>query len=172
MHRASTHSALRMILTIVGLNGLVMVTWMILQDIVGPAGPLSAGSPESPARPRADWPGSPGMLLDWLVMLAIFGALLVIAAWRIWGPIGTSAPSGDSLEDASILDDEDVGWRPGGPTSPPRRPCRHVEAHASRLSPSSVRAARLRGPTLSDCQMTGRTARSKRFRVASAQLSP
>jgi hypothetical protein len=50
--------------------------------------------------------------LDWLVMLAIFGTLLVIAAWRVWGPIGTSAPSGDSLEDASIPDYEDVVTRP------------------------------------------------------------
>jgi hypothetical protein len=112
MQRASTHSALRVTLTIVGLNGLVMVAWMILQDIVGPAGPLISGSPEGPARPRADSPGSPGLWLDWLVMLAIFGTLLVIAAWRVWGPIGTSAPSGDSLEDASIPDYEDVVTRP------------------------------------------------------------
>ena len=112
MQRASSHSTLRMILTIVGLNGLVMVTWMILPDIVGPSGPLSAGTPESPVRPRADWPVSPGIWLDWLVMLAIFGALLVIAAWRIWGPMGTSAPSGDSVEDASIPNYEDVGSQP------------------------------------------------------------
>ena len=132
MQRASTHSALRMILTIVGLNGLVIVAWMILQDIVGPAGPLSAESPESPARLRADWPVSAGMWLDWLVMLAIFGALLVIAAWRIWGPVGTSAPSGESLEDASIPHGEDVGSQPEGSMSPPRRSSRHVEAYASR----------------------------------------
>lgn len=112
MQRASSHSTLRMILTIVGLNGLVIVAWMILQDIVGPADPLISGSAESPARPRADWPGSPGMWLDWLVMLAIFGALLVIAAWRIWGPMGTSAPSGDSLEGASNPYYADVGSRP------------------------------------------------------------
>ena len=112
MRRASTHSALRMILTIVGLNGLVMVAWIILHDIVGPAGPLNAGSPERPAQLRAVWTGSPGMWLDWLVMLAIFGTLLVIAAWRVLGPIGTSAPSGDSLEDASITDYEDVVTQP------------------------------------------------------------
>lgn len=106
MREATTHGAMRIILTIVGLNGLVMAAWILLQDIVGPAGPLSAGSPESPARPRGDWPGSPGIWLDWLVMLALFGAVLVIAAWRIWGPIGTSAPSGDFLEDADGRIDE------------------------------------------------------------------
>lgn len=109
MEGARTHGALRIILTIVGLNGLVMVAWMILQDIVGPAGPLGAGSPESLSRLPADWPESPGMWFDWLVILAVFGAFLVIAAWRIWGPIGTSAPSVESLEDASMLDYEDAG---------------------------------------------------------------
>jgi hypothetical protein len=112
MQRARSLGASRMITTIVGLNGLVMVAWTILRDIVGPSGLLSAGTPESPARPHADWPGSAGMWLDWLVMLAIFSALLVIAAWRIRGPIGTSAPSVDSLEDASIPDYEDAGSQP------------------------------------------------------------
>ena len=170
MQRASTHSALRMILTIVGLNGLVIVAWMILQDIVGPAGRLSAGSTESPARLRADWPGSAGMWLDWLVMLTIFGALLVIAAWRIWGTVGKSAPSGESLEDASIPHGE--GSQPEGSMRPPRRSPTHVEAHAWRLSPSSGRAARPRGTALSVNRMTGRTARSKGSRVASTHPAP
>jgi hypothetical protein len=32
----------------------------------------------------------------------------VIAAWRLRGPVGMSAPSGDSLKDAAIPNDEDV----------------------------------------------------------------
>jgi len=172
MQGASTHGALRIILTIVGLNGLVVVVWLLLRDIVGPAGSLRAGSPESPPRLRADWPGSAGMWFDWLVMLAIFGAFLVIAARRIWGPVGTSAPSSDSLEDASIPDDEDVGSQPEGSMSPPRRSSRHDEAYALPLPPSSDRAARPRGAALSACRMTGRTARSKRSRVASTHSSP
>ncbi len=131
MQRASTHSAVRMILAIVGLNGVVIVAWMILQDIVGSAGSLSAGSPESPARLRADLPGAAGMWLDWLAMLAIVGALLVIAAWRIRGPIETSASSGNRPEDASTPDD-DVGLQPAGSMRPPGVSSRHVEVYVSR----------------------------------------
>lgn len=132
MQGARAHSALRIISTIVGLNSLVVVVWLRLRNMVGLAGPLNAGSLQSPARLRPDWPGPPGMWFDWLVMLSIFGALLVIAAWRIWGPIRTSAPSGDSLEDASMSDDEDVGSQPDGSMRPPRSSSRHVAAYASR----------------------------------------
>jgi hypothetical protein len=99
-------------LTIVGLNALVMLAWTIVQDIVGPAGPLSTGSPARPARPWADWPESLSMWLDWLTMLAISGALLAVAAWRIWGPIGTSPPPVDALEDASSADEGEIGSQP------------------------------------------------------------
>jgi hypothetical protein len=112
MQGARAHGAFRIISTIVGLNGLVLAVWLIVRDIVGPAGPLSAGSPASLPRLRADWPGATGMWLDWLVMLAIFGALLIITAWRIRGPGGTSAPSGDFLDAASIPDDVDVAGAP------------------------------------------------------------
>jgi hypothetical protein len=115
------HSALRVISAIVGLNGLVVVVWLSLQNTVGRFGSLGGGSLQGPARLRTDWPGPTGMWFDWLVMLAIFGALLVTAAWRIWGPIRTSAPSGDSLEDASIPDDEETGSRPEGSMRPPIR---------------------------------------------------
>ena len=108
MQGAKTHGTLRIILTIVGLNGLVVAVWLFLQDGIRPVGRLSTGLPEGLPRLRADWPGIAGMWFDWLVMLAIFGALAVIAAWRIRGPVGMSAPSGDSLKDAAISDDDDV----------------------------------------------------------------
>jgi hypothetical protein len=72
--------------------------------------------------------------LDWLVLLATFGVLLVIAARRIWGPVGTSAPSGEPLEDASIPHGEGVGSPPEGPMRPPRMLSRRGDAYASRLS--------------------------------------
>jgi hypothetical protein len=131
MRGARTHGVLRIILTTIGLNGLVVLVWLLMQNALVPSSAMSSGSSAGPPQLRADWIEAAGAWFDVLSLAAIFGILLGIAAWRIWGPVRMSAPGGGGVEGAPVADDN-LGSQPGDRPAPPAT---HVGT--ARLTPRS-----------------------------------
>jgi hypothetical protein len=91
MSETKRHGIVRIILTIVGLNGLVVAAWLALLYAIGTNAMRPRTGSLSLPRFDVDWPGSMGIAFSWMVMLALLGILLAIAAWRVHGR--SQAPS-------------------------------------------------------------------------------
>ena len=105
-----TDGLIRIVLTTIGLNGLVVGAWLMLQGMLGPRPMPSYGSWDGVPLLRVDWPWSVRATVDWLVMLTLLGALIATAALRLSGLMGRSG-SANKPADETL------------PPSIPRRRC-------------------------------------------------
>jgi hypothetical protein len=95
-----THGLMRIVLTTIGLNGLVVVAWLMLQGMMGPRSMPSYGAWDGAPLVRLDWPWSVRATVDWLVMLTLLGALIATAALRLFGLMGRSGSANNPADEA------------------------------------------------------------------------
>jgi len=148
------HGLTRIVLTAIGLNGVVLGAWLVVQGMMGPRSVPSYGTSGGAPLLGADWSWGAWALVDWLVMLALSSILIATAALRLSGLMGEPDSTNDSADELQ-------------PPSSPRR------GHAvDRIDEPSYEVTRNhRGSTSAIRRATGcahATSRSGAVRVAYA----